>query len=63
MSEKIITVLLNAPVRLTCVASDETGEVRIKKIMHIDPPCVDDLMDGCSDDDLTEIDQAFENSP
>ena len=59
MSEKEITVSLCIPIKLTVIASDESGEVRIKCITQIHPPFVEDIMDCCSEDDLYEIDQAF----
>lgn len=63
MSSKEIDVTLIIPIRMTCLASDDSGEVRIKKILHLHMPFIEDIMDTCSEDDLNEIDQAFYNEP
>ena len=63
MSVKEITVYLVAPIKMTVLASDETGDVRITRILEMEPPCITDLMDSCGEDGLYEIDQAFRCEP
>ena len=52
MSVKEITVYLVAPIKMTVLASDDTGDVRITRILYMEPPCVADLMESCGDDGL-----------
>jgi len=63
MSVKEITVYLVAPIKMTVLASDDTGDVRITRILYMEPPCIADLMESCGDDGLDEIDQAFRCEP
>ena len=63
MSVKEIAVCLITHIRMIVLASDETGDVRITRILEMEPPCISDLMESCGEDGLHEIDQAFQHEP
>ena len=55
-----ITVCLNMPVTLTCLAEQRHGEVHILSVLHCSDPTVADINDASTDDNLFEIDTAWE---
>jgi hypothetical protein len=55
-----ITVCLMLPETLTCVAEQKNGEVRIVRVLRSIDPTVADINDASTEDNLDEIDNAWE---
>jgi hypothetical protein len=50
-------------VTLTCVAEQKNGEVRIVRVLRAIDPTVADINDASTEDNLEEIDNAWEGKP
>ena len=61
--KKEITVSLILPVTLMCVAEQKNGEVRIVRVLRSIDPTVADINDASTEDNLAEIDAAWEAMP
>ena len=55
-----ITVCLMLPVTLTCIAERKNGDVVIVRVLRSIDPTVADINDSSTDDNLEEIDNAWE---
>ena len=58
--KKEITVCLVLPVTLMCVAEKKNGEVRIVRVLRSIDPTVADINNASTEDNLEEIDNAWE---